>query len=105
MAGLFKKGQSGNPGGRPKLPEEVKKILEDASLKGVKRLVKLIDSDDERIALAAIETVQNRIWGKPAQAVEHSGTDGGPMEFVQWQVVWGIDADAADEASTDPLPN
>ena len=66
----WKPGQSGNPGGRPKMPDDVKDALEGGSLRAAQRLVQLVDSPDERIALMASETVLSRLYGKPAQQID-----------------------------------
>ena len=65
----FVKGQSGNPGGRKPIPEEVKELARAATPKAMRRQVELIDSEDEAIALKATELVLNRAFGKPAQTV------------------------------------
>jgi hypothetical protein len=67
---MWQKGQSGNPGGRPKMPDDVKEALEGGSLRAAQRLVQLVDSPDERIALMASETVLSRLYGKPTQQVD-----------------------------------
>jgi hypothetical protein len=61
----FVKGQSGNPGGRPKKDPELIAILKLNTENAVKRLVSLIDSDDERVALSAVNSLLDRVWGKP----------------------------------------
>ena len=53
----FVKGKSGNPGGRPKLDESVVALARAASPKAMARMVELIDSEDEGIALKAAEKV------------------------------------------------
>ena len=42
-----------------------------ATLPAARRLAELINSNDERIALMASETVLSRIFGKPTQSVEN----------------------------------
>jgi hypothetical protein len=64
------KGEVRNPNGRPKMPEDVKEALEGGSLRAAQRLVQLVDSPDERIALMASETVLSRLYGKPTQSVD-----------------------------------
>jgi hypothetical protein len=71
---MWQKGQSGNPGGRPKMPDDVKEALEGGSLRAAQRLVQLVDSPDERIALMASETVLSRLYGKPTQQVDSNIT-------------------------------
>ncbi len=72
----FAPGQSGNPGGRPKLPNEVKELARAASEKAISRAIELMDSPDENVALKAISTVLDRGYGKPAQAVTGEGGEG-----------------------------
>lgn len=66
----WQEGVSGNPGGRPKMDPEVKRILEAATPGCAKRLVELAASTDERISLAAIESIFNRVYGRPVQQVD-----------------------------------
>jgi hypothetical protein len=61
----FPKGVSGNPGGRPKVVVEVKRILEDAAPKAATKIGQLIDHEDPKIAIAAAKDVIDRLMGKP----------------------------------------
>lgn len=73
----FAKGQSGNPAGRArKSPEllEIEATCKEASPKAVARMISLMKSTDDRIALMACNSILDRAYGKPAQAVEHKGT-------------------------------
>lgn len=45
--------------------------------KALKKLVDLVDSKNERVALSAAQTVLDRAHGKVAQAMNLNGTDGG----------------------------
>lgn len=63
----FAEGQSGNPGGRPSLPEAFKKKGPGA----LKKLAEFMTDKDHRIALRATELVAERIYGKPTQPLEH----------------------------------
>jgi hypothetical protein len=62
-------GQSGNPGGRPRKLRDVTELALEASPKAIQRLIKLVDSKDERVALAAAQAVLDRAIGKPSQAI------------------------------------
>lgn len=85
----FSKGQSGNPGGRPKtkpfadaLRMELAALDENdpKALRGLaKKLLTLAVEGDN--TLAAIKEVADRLDGKPAQAIEN-GEDG-PFEILQ----------------------
>lgn len=61
------KGQSGNPGGRPKGEKEVIELAREASTRAVGRLVELIEHEDARVAIAAANSVLDRAFGKPTQ--------------------------------------
>lgn len=65
----WKKGQSGNPNGRPKTPQ----ILKDNVITAAEKMVKLLASDDEKIQMGAAKDILDRVLGKAPQAVEHSG--------------------------------
>jgi hypothetical protein len=63
-------GQSGNPGGRKAMDPEVRRILEAATPDAARRLAQLVNSPDEKVSLAAIDQVFNRIYGRPVQQVD-----------------------------------
>jgi Family of unknown function (DUF5681) len=75
--GQFKKGQSGNPGGRPKMPDELKEAMQRLSDKAVKVLEDAMEGDDPRARILAANSVLDRGYGKPAQTVNAKieGTD------------------------------
>jgi len=72
----WKKGQSGNPRGRAKGTKVVRSALDVRSLarsystKAIMRLVKLMDSPKETVALAACIAILDRGYGKPMQSVQ-----------------------------------
>jgi hypothetical protein len=80
----FQKGQSGNPGGRPKEDAEVKALARSAGPEAIEKLVELMRGDEARTALAAAQALLDRGFGKPGQSVELSGPDGKPLT-VSWQ--------------------
>ena len=65
----FKKGKSGNPGGRPKKSKIAKSMAEQHLDKALRKIAKLIDSKDERVALAAANAILDRAIGRPARQV------------------------------------
>lgn len=67
--GQFVKGQSGNPGGRPKGEKEVLELAREASPRAIGRLIELVDSTDPRTAIAAANSVLDRAFGKPTQTL------------------------------------
>lgn len=84
--GRFLKGKSGNPGGRPAVPDEVKTMLKAAAPGAVQLLIDTIADEGVKIDLriACAERLLERVYGKPAQPIE--GETGGAFE-VQIEVV------------------
>ena len=101
----FKKGQSGNPGGRPKEVKELQALARESCgpaieyakalvAKGLKAIEvaknpELAESGEEfeaaqgfdhRVGMTAAAFIRDTGMGKPAQAVEVSGKDGGPIQ-------------------------
>lgn len=67
----FIKGQSGNPGGRPKAVREVEQLAREYSDDAMARVIQIMKvSDDEKAALRAAEIVLDRAWGKPKQTID-----------------------------------
>jgi hypothetical protein len=89
----FEKGKSGNPGGRNKEHERLKKLALSYCPAAIKRLGELIASKDARTAVAASSAILDRGLGKPAQALEHSGMIATTHEEYLKQLDAGNDAD------------
>jgi hypothetical protein len=66
----FQRGQSGNPGGRPKVLDDIKTLARTNGEAAFRKVLALLDSEDERVALAAAQEVLNRAYGKPQQFIE-----------------------------------
>lgn len=75
----WKPGQSGNPGGRPKVSAEVRELAREHGPKAIQRLVALMNSKNESVAVRASEAILDRGYGRPTQAMELAGKDGGPI--------------------------
>lgn len=71
----WKKGQSGNPNGRPKRDPEIDKKLEEYSLPAIERLGKIILDKNTRSAdaIKAASLILGYSIGKPIQQVDVSG--------------------------------
>ena len=68
----FLPGQSGNPSGRPKIPEEVKEAFRAASGDACRVLCEIVNDFSAKDAdrIRAAEAILDRAWGKPVQAVD-----------------------------------
>lgn len=78
----FVKGQSGNPGGRPKAEQEVLAVAREHGPEAVRKLVELSKSQDERVSLAACNALLDRAYGKPKQVQEVTGADGDAVQIA-----------------------
>lgn len=84
----FKPGQSGNPGGMPKLTAEVRRMAVECAAKvfPVAQQIALDPDANERARVAAIRLVMEYAVPKPAQALELSGPEGGPLLLATPQI-------------------
>jgi len=71
----FSPGQSGNPSGKGGHYQEVQRICRQASPAAARRIVELMGSADERVALMAAEKVLERGWGKVKEMSEDAHVD------------------------------
>jgi Family of unknown function (DUF5681) len=79
----FEKGKSGNPGGQPKakvwrdaIDRAVHRRAGKHDLKGIDNLADILLDCAMTGNIAAIKEFGDRLDGKPAQALEHSGSIG-----------------------------
>lgn len=80
-AHLYKKGQSGNPGGKAKaIREALDAFRKPEDLEKLRlRLVELAEGEDGKVAVSAIREYHDRAFGKAPQAI--TGEDGGPVKI------------------------
>lgn len=72
----FVKGQSGNPGGRPKEDLEVRRLARAQTKAAIKRLVYWMKSENPKASVTACMALLDRGYGKPAQSVDLTNSDG-----------------------------
>jgi hypothetical protein len=74
----FQIGQSGNPGGRPKVLQEVRELARSHCPAAIEELARMaLNSKSEALRLAAIRELLDRGYGKVAPAIE--GNIGAPI--------------------------
>ena len=73
-SGRFVAGKSGNPGGRPKIPEDVKMAFRALVPEAVEILGTIMRNPKEKglCRIEAIKTILDRAYGKPVQAQDIS---------------------------------
>lgn len=96
------KGVSGNPSGKPKDSPEVREAKDLARAKSViaiNRLIELIGSKDEKVSLAACNSLLDRGMGKPVQAIVGGDEDENPLRVVTKIVLTNLDSESDDGSS------
>jgi hypothetical protein len=72
--GGFKKGKSGNPGGRPRALASVMDEARRYTFEAIRVLLKLMrNAESESVRLSAAEAILSRGWGRPIQAFQVDG--------------------------------
>lgn len=76
---------AGRPAGAPnRITREMRERAAFWGDKALEKIVKLIDSDDERVALGAATELMNRAYGKPAQTqIIQGDEEGGPVRLQE----------------------
>lgn len=74
--GKFAPGTSGNPNGRPRVPKEIRAALEAAVPEAIATLVKLLKDPDSKVALAAADSICDRVIGPFLVSDDDSDTTG-----------------------------
>ena len=75
----FVKGQSGNPGGRPKENAEIKALAREHGPQAITKLAELMGGSDPRVSVAAAQALLDRGYGKPTQTI--AGDEDAPLSF------------------------
>jgi hypothetical protein len=72
----FKKGQSGNPGGRPKVVAEVKELAREHTAEAIQTLVSIMNNPKSAPAarVSAANALLDRGYGKPPQHISGEGS-------------------------------
>src|SRR5262245_28999393 len=74
---------SGRKRGSPnKVAKDIREALAPYSPAAQSKLVELLGSDDDKVALAAAREILDRVHGKPTPIIEATDKDGGKIEIV-----------------------
>ena len=80
--GKFVKGNNSN-GGRKPIPPEIKEALTSLVPRAVERLKEIVEtSKDEKVVVKAVETIFDRVYGKPLQAVDMKSENEHKVEVI-----------------------
>lgn len=98
----FRKGQSGNPGGRPKVMGDVQELARQHAPTVIVELARLaLKAKSETARIAAIRELLDRGYGRPRQAMEVSVPAGDPLQLLLDE----IDARSRIEAPVSHTPD
>lgn len=86
----FKAGQSGNPSGRPKVPQHIREMARALTEEAIGTAAEIMRNPAETgsARMAAVNAILDRGWGKPSQPLDGDG-EGGPIKVqaIEWRVV------------------
>lgn len=79
----WQKGQSGNPSGRKKTPNEVRDMLKDALEDAVRTLIELSQhAEKDSVRYQAAQDLVDRVLGKPTQPLDVAESSAVRVEFI-----------------------
>lgn len=74
----------GNPGGgRKPIPPEIKEALTSLVPRAIERLRAIVEhGEDDKLVMDAVKVVLDRVYGKPAQALDIESNNNHTLEVV-----------------------
>jgi HEAT repeat protein len=80
---VFQKGQSGNPGGRPKAEGHVRDLARAQTTNAIQTLVEALEDPNGRVRVAAAMALLDRGWGRPTQVIEEQAPEVDAVALLQ----------------------
>jgi hypothetical protein len=84
----FKKGESGNPNGRPKKLPQLNELLAEIlgedkdGITAAEAILKALRAKAAKGDIRAAEVLLDRAYGKPKQTTELTGSNGDPVQII-----------------------
>ena len=98
----FQKGQSGNPGGRPKIVGEVQELARQHSPEAIDTLLEIMRNKKAPAAARALasNSILDRGYGKPPQSLEAKINRGSIREMTDEELMAIAASDEPEDAET-----
>lgn len=82
--GRFVKGQSGNPSGRPKVPEEFRELVRKATIPALQTVISIANDTKAKTAdrIRAAEIIIERAYGKATQPIDLEMGGAEPIKVI-----------------------
>lgn len=88
--GPWQPGQSGNPSGRPKRELSIRMLARQYADEAIETLRAHLSNPDGRIAVAAANSILDRAYGRPAQAIHIEADERRKLEAMTDQELLAI---------------
>jgi hypothetical protein len=92
---VWQPGQSGNPRGRPRAPFDIAAMCREHGPRCIEVAVALLDDQDSRIRLGAVNALLDRGFGRPTQSI--TTPDGASALMLHFAAATAVSRELQDE--------